>query len=194
MRFHYAGTYSGDEADLPQRSPMPVGAVQFREPETLDKLVLIAAVVSLVILIPSLALVVWRCGIQSFVGLGSLVGIVLSLVAAVPHEFLHAMWFKEDVYMYTNIKQGMLFVVGPEDMTLGHFVWMSFFPALILGVLPLVAFVVWYPSVVLGVFGAFSLSYAAGDFINIFNASTQMPRGARAFLSGMRSYWYLPQG
>ena len=38
-----------------------------------------------------------------------------SLLILFPHELLHAVCFKNDVYLYTNFKQGMLFVVGTES-------------------------------------------------------------------------------
>ena len=31
-----------------------------------------------------------------------------------------------------------------------------------------------------------------GDYMNVFNALTQMPRGARTYLYGFHSYWYQP--
>lgn len=191
MRFHYKGTFSGNEEDLPKRDPMPAGAVMFREPKSTGQTAVIAGVISVVLLLPLMALLAWRSGTMSvLIDGGFYLALVLSLVAAVPHEFLHAMWFREDVYMYSNIKQGMLFVVGPEDMSKGRFIWMSFFPALVLGVIPICAFLINPALRILGVFGAFSFVYASGDFINIFNAATQMPAGARTFLSGLHSYWY----
>ena len=33
----------------------------------------------------------------------------------------------------------------------------------------------------------------SGDYYNIINALTQMPRGARTYLHGFHSYWYLPE-
>ena len=43
------------------------------------------------------------------------------------------------------------------------------------------------------IWGATSLSVGAGDYLNVFNALTQMPRGARTYLYQFNSWWYLPQ-
>lgn len=48
-----------------------------------------------------------------------------------PHELLHALCFKKDVYLYTNLKQGMLFVIGTETMSKGRFIFMSMLPNII---------------------------------------------------------------
>ena len=190
MRFHYAGKYLGDEADLPQRNPMPAGTVAFREPEDTRTLAVVASVIALVLIVVLWALLWVRTARPVY----SFAGLALAFVAMVPHELLHAIWFKEDVFMYTNLREGMLFVVGTEDMGRGRFVWMCMAPAVVLGIVPLV---IWsaHPAPGLdwlGIFGLFSFSMASGDFINVFNALTQVPRNARIFLSGMHSYWYVP--
>ena len=40
-------------------------------------------------------------------------GLFLFILTIVPHEFLHAICFKDDVYMYHDLSHGMLFVAGP---------------------------------------------------------------------------------
>ncbi len=192
MRFHYQGRFSGDEADLPQRDPLPAGAVAFREPDSTTTTALVANGIALALLIPLGALVIWRSGGMDFSDFTITLGILLSLVFAIPHEFLHAIWFREDVYLYTNLRQGMLFVVGSEDMTKGRFIILSLFPAIVLGIIPLVIFLINPSLKLLGYFGLFSFISASGDFINVFNALTQMPAGALTFLHGYHSYWYLP--
>ena len=32
-----------------------------------------------------------------------------------------------------------------------------------------------------------------GDYYNVINALIQMPKGARTYLYGFHSYWYLPE-
>ena len=44
----------------------------------------------------------------------------------------------------------------------------------------------------LGTLGALCLGMGAGDYYNVFNALTQMPRGARTYLYQFNSYWYMP--
>ena len=38
------------------------------------------------------------------------------------------------------------------------------------------------------------IGMGAGDYINVFNAATQMPKNALTYLNGFNSYWYIPKG
>ena len=39
--------------------------------------------------------------------------------------------------------------------------------------------------------GVIAVAMGAGDYYNVFNALTQMPKGARTYLYQMNSYWYI---
>lgn len=188
MRLHYKGKYSGDENTLPQPEHKP-GAVRFKEPENPKKLAIYMNVVAIIMYIIIYPLLILHGGTDAFSYLGCLLG----LLAAYPHEFLHAICFKKDAYIYNNLKQGMLFVVGPEDMSKARFVFMSLLPNIVFGFIPFIIF--WInPSLgVLGSIGAISIPMGAGDYLNVVNAITQMPKGARTYLSGFHSYWYMPE-
>ena len=43
-----------------------------------------------------------------------------------------------------------------------------------------------------GFFGAIAIGSGAGDYINIYNALRQVPKGGLCYMSGMHSYWYMP--
>lgn len=181
--FKYMGKFK-DEKDLPTREQE--GAVQFKEPE-MNKFAIIANGLSLGILIVFLLLVFARGA--RFNGWGALVAFLL----LVPHEFLHAIWMKGEVFMYTNFSQGMAFVVSKDDLTKWQFIWMSFFPTLVFGVIPFIIGMINPAWSFFGYLGAFSISMGAGDFCNIYFALTQMPKGAVTYLSGFHSYWYIPE-
>jgi len=187
MKLHYKGKYNGKEESLPCQEHKP-GAVKFREPESAKKLAIIANGIALVlyaILIPLF------CIITDFERI-PVAGFVLALLSMFPHEFLHGICFREDVYLYTNLKQGMLFVVGPEDMSKLRFIFMSLCPNIVFGFLPFTLFLI-NPSLrVLGAIGVMAIPMGAGDYLNVYNALTQMPKGARTYLSGFHSYWYMP--
>ena len=121
MRFHYMGKYNGDPKSLPSREPVP-GAVPFREPKDSKTLGIVASAIALPLMIGAAILYFVRCR-ETWNGWG----FILYFLSFVPHEFLHALCFQEDVYMYQNLKQGMLFVIGPEDMSKGRFIFMSHF-------------------------------------------------------------------
>lgn len=184
MIFHYAGKYSGNEEDLPQREH-PEGYVPFREFQNMVLFSIVANILALVLAMIPLMYCMFHGG---FSGLGC----ILSLVCMFPHEVLHAIWFKKDVYMYNNLNKGLLFVAGTEDMSKTRFILMSLCPNIVFGFLPFLLFL-FFPQIrFLGTMGALSIGMGAGDYINVYNAATQMPKGAKTYLCGMHSYWYKP--
>ena len=192
MKLHYAGKYDGDESKLPQREH-PKGSVPFKEPEH-KKFALIANGGAVIVAI-LLFMVVLKVGV-SYIRQGSMafmIGSILAVLVLFPHEFLHGICFKGDVWLYTNFSKGMLFVVGPEDMSKAHFVFMSLLPNIVFGFIPFIVFLFFPKLTILGVFGALSIAMGFGDYINVFNAITQMPKGAKTYLSGFHSYWYKPE-
>ncbi len=187
MKLHYCGRYNGKEELLPRGEHKP-DAVKFKEPEDAKKLALVANGIAIAVALAALGVLFLRGGLAAYHPLG----IVPAFLTMFPHEILHALCFKKDVYLYTNLKQGMLFVVGPEDMSKPHFIWMSLCPNIVFGLLPFLAFLMCPQWSFLGTWGAFSLTMGAGDYLNVYNAITQMPKGARTYLHGFHSYWYMP--
>ena len=192
MKFHYCGKYDLNPDNLPQREH-PEGSVQFKEPEDTQKLSAaangIAFAAAIVLLLPV-------CQIYGFDnifgGLDAMIACILAIIAMIPHELLHALCFKKDVYMYENLRQGLMFVVGTEDMSRGRFIFMSLLPCIVLGIVPYIAGFA-AGSMALLLFGAVNAASAGGDFINVYNCLTQVPKGALVYMSGIRSYWYVPE-
>lgn len=187
MKLIYKGKYNGDVNTLPHGEHKP-GAVKFKEFDDAKTLGIVANVIALVITVGLFFLFAVRAGARNF----SLSGCAASLLCLFPHEILHAICFKKEVYLYTNLKQGMLFVVGPEDMTKARFIFMSLLPNMVFGFIPYVIFLIFPEQRFLGTLGALCLGMGAGDYYNVFNALTQMPRGARTYLYQFNSYWYMP--
>ncbi|MBQ8802869.1 MAG: DUF3267 domain-containing protein [Tyzzerella sp.] len=187
MRLHYRAKFNGDTSSLPHGEHKP-GATKFREPEDPKKLGLIANGLALAMYFITITVLVMWGGSDAF----SFWGCAISLLLAFPHELLHAVCFKGDVYLYTNRKDGMLFVVGPEDMSKARYIFMSMLPNLIFGFIPFAVFLIHPQWKLLGCIGAFSIPMGAGDYFNVFNALRQMPRGARTYLYGFNSWWYMP--
>ena len=189
MKLHYMGKYNLNPNSLPHGEHKE-GAVKFDEPENTAELAKKTSGISLVLLAFLFTALLYRCGNPP--SKHWLIGMLLFVVAMLPHELLHAINFKGDVYLYTNLTQGMLFVVGPEDMSKGRFVFMSLLPNFVFGLAPFVVALILPQYAWLGIFGALSLTAGAGDFYNVYNAITQMPKGARTYLYKMNSYWYTP--
>ncbi len=191
MRLHFEGKYNGDPESLPHGEHRP-NAVPFREAKDTRQLSLLANGLAVVLVVLLAVPLILRFRMELLDGYGTLLGCILSLLAFYPHEILHAVCMKEDAYIYSNLKQGMFFVVGPEEMSRARFVFMSLLPNLVFGLLPY-ALGFLLGSAGLGAFGALCLASGAGDYYNVFNALTQMPKGAKTYLYGFNSYWFLPE-
>ena len=189
MKLHYMGKYNLDPDSLPSNGHQP-GAVPFKEAKDSKTLGIIANAIALLLAVPLMVAVWLRCGTDF---LAVLIGAALSMLILFPHELLHAVCFKGDVYLYTNLKQGTLFVVGPETMSKGRFIFMSLLPNIVFGFIPFAAAMIFPKLSFLGFFGALSISAGAGDYYNVFNALTQMPKGARTYLHKFNSFWYMPE-
>ena len=114
MKLHYMGKFNLDPNTLPQAEHKP-GATEFKEADSMKKLAVIANAVSFVIFAVLAVAAYLRLpditrGKSSVIAWGT--ALLGSLLILFPHELLHAVCFKNDVYLYTNFKQGMLFVVG----------------------------------------------------------------------------------
>ncbi|WP_286209211.1 DUF3267 domain-containing protein [Dubosiella newyorkensis] len=190
MKLHYRGKYDLDPNSLPVAEEKE-GAIQFEEAASTQELAKKANIAAFILLILLLIPIVMlhRLKADSF---AFWIGCLLSLFCALPHELLHAFCFKEDVYLYTNLRQGMLFVIGTEPMSKGRFIFLSLLPNLVFGLVPYLLGLI-YPSLslLLGL-GWSSLAMGTGDYINVYHALKQMPKGALTYMSGFHSYWFMP--
>lgn len=196
MKLIFKGKFDGNPDSIPSNEHRE-NAVKYKEFDNPDKLALVANLLSCVIAAITILSFVFRCNISKEtilpVAFKLFIASVLSMLSLFPHELLHAVCFKDKVYLYTYWKKMMLFVTGPEDMTKGRFIFMSLLPNLIFGFIPYII-AMFNPSfVILGFFGALSISAGIGDYINVFNTLTQVPKGALVYLHGFNSYWYLPK-
>lgn len=191
MKLHYKGKYNLNPDSLPHGEHQP-DAVPFKEAKDSKTLAVIANGICIVLMI-ILAIPAWiRCG-EYYNSWQALCGALTSLLVAFPHEMLHAICFREDVYLYTNWKQGMLFVVGPEIMSKSRFVFMSLLPNLVFGIIPYLIGMIFPKLTFFAALGLLSIGMGAGDYYNIFNAVTQMPKGAKTYLYKFNSFWYMPE-
>lgn len=188
MKLHYMGKYSMNPDDLPH-DEHEEGAVKFKEPKDSKTMGLIGNGIAVGIFIITFAILF----IRDFPGAFNTWGALLAVAALVPHEILHALCFKKDVYMYTNLRHGMLFIAGTERMSKGHFIFMSLLPNIVFGFIPFIIYLIFPEYTILGTMGAIGIASGAGDYINVFNAITQMPKGAYTYMHKFGSYWYMPR-
>jgi len=201
MKLVFKGKFKGmDQLPL---GDLPPNAVKFKEPETMDKLV----VKVILFTIPALLLVALIM-IGSYLLHGKFnidyvpFPLVVGLLASIPgmflHELLHAVCFGKGAYVefYIALKEGLMFVVSTSPITKQRFIFLSLLPNLVLGWLP---FLVWavlpYGEIysnVLFVFSILNILGGGGDYMNTYNAIRQMPKGSIQQLSGFNSYWFMP--
>ena len=191
MKLHYAGKYNLNPESLPHGEHRP-GAVPFKELQNTRDFALFINAGCLAVTVLLMALAFWRGG-NFFVSPGFLPGALTALLSLFPHELLHALCFRGDVYLYTNFRQGMLFVVGPEEMSKARFVFMSLLPNLVFGLLPFLVGMLFPRLTYFLALGSLAVGMGFGDYYNVYNALTQMPGGARTYLHGFHSFWYLPE-
>lgn len=191
MKLHYMGKYNLNPHSLPHGEHQE-GAVKFKEATDSKRLSMLATAISIIIiLVLGVAAILRSTTVFKEHFWQALLAPWVSMLTLFPHELLHAICFKGDVYLYTNLSQGMLFVVGPETMSKARFVVMSLLPNIVLGIIPYVVGMI-IPNAFLLTFGVMTASMGAGDYYNVFNALTQMPKGARTYLYEFNSYWYIP--
>ena len=188
MKFHYAGKYSGNPDDLPYIEHEP-GAVAFKEAKDANELNKIITTLSLTIFAVG-HVICWIRAMDLFI---DIIGLFLFLLTIVPHEFLHALCFRDDVYMYQDLKQGMLFVVGPERMSKARAIFKSLLPSIVFGLIPLIIFMIKPDLRPLATMGCLGLAAAAGDFYNVYNTLTQVPKGGKVYMHKYNTYWYMPK-
>ena len=193
MKLHYRGKYNLDPTTLPTCKHQP-NAVKFKEVDSTKELADIAngIAIALMILLSIPVYLKYKGSLFDYFD-EMMVGAMLPLLTMSPHELLHALCFKEDVYLYTDFKQGLLFVVGCETMSKQRFIFMSLLPNIVFGFIPYMISFLGIQYLTLAVLGVIAIGMGAGDYYNVFNALIQMPKGARTYLYQMNSYWYIPE-
>ncbi|MBQ8659742.1 MAG: DUF3267 domain-containing protein [Bacilli bacterium] len=195
MKLIYKGTYKGIVDEFDGRKELK-NAVKYKEADSTDELMKIimwpANILQLVLLV--FVIVVVGKDFFEFSGFLKFLGaFVLSLVLLIPHELLHGICYKGRVYLYTNIKQLMLFVVGEDYMSKWKYIFMGLLPNIIFGFIPFILFLINTKWVFLGLLGVMCIPSGIGDYYNVYNTLRQVPKGAKVFMKGFNTYWYLPE-
>lgn len=188
MKFHFNGKFDGNADSLPSREHEE-GYVPFKEPDE-KKMMIVINVIAFAITIPLIILV---SAVSTLNGENSFwqiwVALIAFLLSMFPHEVLHALCFKSDVYMYTYLSKGACFVVGPELMSKSRFVFMCMLPNIVFGFVPFIVWLIFPNLAFFGYLGALAIGAGGGDYMNVFNCLTQVPNGAKTYMHGMNSFW-----
>ena len=197
MKLIYKGISKSNE-QLPI-GVLPENAVKFKEPKNMTETMIIA---SIFVLPAMLGVLLFLLGSSLLHGdlevNGTFRGILLAMLSLVPHEYLHAICFgkETEVELFIAPKQIALFVVSTQPVSKGRFIFMSLLPNLAFGWLPLAVWMILPYNAVFSdhllTFSVLSILFGIGDYLNVFNAVRQMPKGSMQQLSGFNSYWFIP--
>lgn len=201
MNLIWKGRYTNEQQLLV--GSLPINAVKFKEPSTPLMLNLVASIFVIpVIIIIGIAFLI-KAMIQSNilpVRMFNIWGILLGFIMIIPHEILHAAAFPKnaEVQLWYSPKNMMAFVFSPHPTSKMRFIFLSLLPNIVLGLIPLIIWI-FIPfelakaSEILFSFASISLLFGVGDYLNVYNASIQMPKGSMTQLYGFNSYWYMPE-
>lgn len=200
MKLVWKGIYK-NQGQLPV-GKLPAHAVKFKEPESMVKLNIVSAVFVIpVILIIGLAglFKTFIIGSVPEITIFNLWGVLLALLMVIPHEFLHAVVFPRGSEVELWFMPGFVgaFIVSTAPISKARFIFLSLLPNIVFGFIPLLIWTFLPQDLaitnIVCSFAFISLLFGAGDYLNVWNATFQMPRGSMQQLSGMNSYWFMPK-
>lgn len=202
----FKGKLEGDMEQISSDKPIPEGSVMFKEPDSSDKAFAMGALIS-----APLILIMFFAGLARMIllyrkvqgiefGYGIMVFMITmaaTYVSQYIHEYIHAFALPKEIkkQIYVMPQNQMFFVYIEECVPKGSFLISLLAPAVILGIIP---FVVWliiapvfsvYVSLGIAIYSFIMTLCAIGDYLNVYNCIKQVPRGAKVFNRGWHSYW-----
>jgi hypothetical protein len=180
------GKYNNDPTSLPKREMAP----ESHKIKKIDNLVILIVVMSFVsiLLLYILGIFLINHFGRELLCIPSVIAVVVSVLFNIPHEYIHAICFKEEAYIY--ITNGAFFAMSPEHMTKRRYLIMLMLPFLVLGIIPLcIGLVLRYSP--LAVFGVMSIIPCTGDLYMAISALFQVPKNGKIYLYDMVNYWYV---
>lgn len=194
MKLIYKGRYNGEIEEF-ESSKNILNATKYKEADTVEEMAKIITLPANIIQLVLLLIVFLIVGFDNFDNtlLLLILSFFVSLLTMIPHELLHGICYKNKVYLYTNLKQLMLFVVGEDHMSKWKFIFMCMLPNIVFGFIPFILFLINTELVFLGMLGAMCISYGMGDYYNVWNTIMQVPSNGMVFSKGHNSYWYVDE-
>lgn len=126
---------------------------------------------------------------------GKLVGLALIVPLLMVHEFLHAVRYPPNATVEVFIMKAGLALVSTEAISRIRYVMMVLSPCIVLGFLPVTAWI-FVPkkhvtfSTALFVCGMSMFGGCTADTANAIRAIREMPRGSFLQTSGLKVYWF----
>lgn len=188
MKIKFMGKYNNDPKSLPKKE-MVTGAHRIKKIDNLVVLTIVMTVICCVLGYLFLMILIDYFG-SSLLSVPGVLAALLSFVFCIPHEYIHAICFKEEAYIY--IANGLMFAMSPEHMSKRRYLFMVLLPFTVLGVIPFCIGLILRCSP-LAIFGALSIIPCTGDLYLALNSLFQVPSNGKIYLYDMVNYWYIDQ-
>ncbi|MBR2675171.1 MAG: DUF3267 domain-containing protein [Mogibacterium sp.] len=188
MKFHYKGRYSGNPEDIPH-GRIKANSNRVEDYTDYKKFMVIMNFAAIGTMTVLFAVFCFISGVSSF----SISSCYISCVLLIFHEMLHAVCFKEDVYLFTNFSNMSLFVVGTEDMSKRRTLVMTLLPNIVFGFLPFCVYLINNELLLCGSLGVLNIGMGAGDYYMAYKVLRKVPNDAKIYMHKMDTYWYYPE-
>ena len=180
------------------------GAVIFKEPNDVNSFIMKGVIKSLPIYLAAgliVSYIIKNMLIKEVTSKYCFIALISSIlglfILQFVHEIIHAIFFPKDVLkqVWSTNNYAALFVYCTEPVSKSRFIWISYAPNVILGMLPLMSVLLFgnhmhiLLRMILTGISSLMLIVGMGDYLNANNASTQVPKKGKIFNSGMHSYW-----
>ena len=179
-------------------------AVQFEEEDTVRDIM----IQGLALTIPLISIMIFAALVRFFsmemhvhINLKTIILLVIAAASTYlltyVHEFIHAIFYPKDSSkeMWKIPGNGVFFTYCETPVSRMRFIVLSIAPALILGVLPFILWMI-FPTALPTTASLMVLTISIimtyggmGDFVNIINTVNQVPKGAKVFNFNIHSYW-----
>lgn len=190
-----------------RKPSMPNESIKFEEPEDINTFLKNGLFISLPIICSSFIIagqtilyVVENNPInKKDVIISIMVSSIILIWCPLVHEIIHAFFFPrkylKEIYVSKDLTSMFVYCTAPVSRL--RFITILLAPNMVLGVLPLFTVLLYknilLPTMVLTIIitSFFSIIIGIGDYYNIYNTMSQVPKNAFIFNSGLHSYWYI---
>ena len=187
MRLIFKGPYTIDDRLPHEELKKHPNAVKFKEFENTAHFLLKINLISFLLLAMTMGTFHVCAGITKI----SLSGVLMIFISMIPHEYIHALFFKKRAYLYLH--KCALIITGTEPMSKWRYIALTLAPSIVFGFIPFILFVCNPELTILGTFGAIAIPMCLGDFYNAYNCYTQVPDDGLCFMSKQNTYWFVPE-
>lgn len=196
----FKGKYK-DDYQMKGNRRLPKKATAFKESE--NSVVKIAAmIIPLIMLIGGMQVLTKQNPDGKFkvtiaFGIAFVIMLVLAKLLTYVHEIIHAALYPKDSVkeIWSEEKKNTKYVYCTAKVSKSRFIAICLAPAIILSIIPYIIMLVTAASIpdyiaeCILILVCMMMLLSAGDLFNAYNAAVQVPKNAKVFNYGLKSYW-----